>query len=205
MAAVDLEKRFELDIKYHRQALNVCSDDFPYKADIHSSLTERFAEHAHQLYQQGAYAKALKYYDEARKSDPNHFESINQIGCCLIHQGLYKDAREYFHELIDRVRYEQAQRPLFYFNKYNTYQSNAWMNISYTYRMQRLWTKAEDALQEARKLVLDDSPIVAAEQKICEMKEAEAFNQFKQKVFAEKALYQDDARTHELDYLTTHS
>lgn len=95
--------RLMRNIEYHHKALNVCATDFPYRSDIISSTANEYAELGHRLYQTGRYEEAIRAYLRAREYDPDHFQSLNQLGMSYSKLQRYKEARECFQEISDRA------------------------------------------------------------------------------------------------------
>jgi tetratricopeptide (TPR) repeat protein len=89
------------DVRYHHKALNACDDDFPYRADIKSNLAEKCAQIGHAYYIRGNLNDALKFYFQAVKQNPEHFQALNQIGLILAKQNKFIDARSYFQKIIN--------------------------------------------------------------------------------------------------------
>lgn len=116
-------RQLEVSIEYHRRALNVCSESFPYRPDIQSSYTEQYAQLGHCYFQKNDIRKAIRLYLQTRATDPNHFQALYLLGKCYYQLKQFEDARNIFSEIIERVRFEYDRH----------HQINAWLGIASTY------------------------------------------------------------------------
>ena len=99
-------KIYETQIVHHLKALSYCDVDFPYRSDLNASLTEEYAQFGHYYFQQQNYPEAIRLYLRARATDPNHFQVLYQLGKSFLAMGQYEDARDSFHEIIERVEHQ---------------------------------------------------------------------------------------------------
>ncbi|WP_392537974.1 tetratricopeptide repeat protein [Legionella sp. 227] len=147
-------------IDYYRKALSACTEqDLALRNIILSNLTECLAQYGHHFYQNKEYKKAQKAYLEALSLDPEHLVVINQIGMTLSKQENYLEARQYFSAILDKTEDKQEI-------------ADAWLNIACTYRLEKIWDKAEEALSYAKKFAPEDASIAEEEIKLNESKSA---------------------------------
>ncbi len=116
-------KQLEVSIEYHHRALNVCSEDFPYRSDIQSSHTEQYAQLGHCYYQKNDLKKAIRLYLQTRATDPNHFQALYLLGKCYQQLNQFEHARNVFFEIVERVKFSYDRH----------HQINAWLAIASTY------------------------------------------------------------------------
>lgn len=143
----DRIKKIEISIGYHRKALSFCPDDFPYRTNIESSRTEEYAQMGHCHYQLRDFDAAIDAYTRARSTDPDHLQTLYQLGLSHLHQNLFEEAREFFHEMIERVYHA--------YDKYH--RQDALLQIARTY----IEEGKENGLIKAEKfivLVADEAP-----------------------------------------------
>lgn len=134
-------------IYYYQKALSVSNDkELALRNIILSNLTECMAQYGHFVYRNKDYKKAQEIYLEALHLDPVHLVVINQIGMCLFKQACYPEARKYFSSLLDKTKDNQEI-------------ADAWLNIACTYRLEKHWDSAEEALSQARKFAPEDLSI----------------------------------------------
>ncbi|CAM2922119.1 tetratricopeptide repeat protein [Legionella worsleiensis] len=149
-------RSFVYAIDYYRKALSVCQEQNPaLKMIITSNLTECIAQYGHHLYRNCAYSYAQDIYHEALQFDPEHLVVINQMGMCFYKQQRFSEAREYFSTILKKTADHQEI-------------ADAWLNIACTFRMERQWGEAENALHQARTHAPEDMAITEEEAKLKE-------------------------------------
>ena len=154
----NIARNYSYAILYYRKALSVCNEqDIALRTIITSNLTECLAQYGHHLYKNKDYKQAQETYIEALLLDPEHLIVINQIGLSLFNQDCFPEARKYFFSILDKT--EDTQEI-----------ADAWLNIACTYRLEKEWDKAEEALGQARKFAPEDSSIIEEELKLNEAK-----------------------------------
>ncbi|EHL32161.1 tetratricopeptide repeat protein [Legionella drancourtii] len=89
--------------------------------------------------------------------DPEHLIVINQIGMSFFKQDCFPEARQNFSSILEKTEDKQEI-------------ADAWLNIACTYRLEKEWTKAEEALNQAKRFAPEDSSIVEEEIKLNESK-----------------------------------
>ena len=72
-------------------------------------------------------------------------------------QDCFLEARQYFSSILEKTEDKQEI-------------ADAWLNIACTYRLEKEWKMAEEALNQAKKLALEDSSITEEEMKLNESK-----------------------------------
>lgn len=154
----NIASNFSYAIQYYQKALSVCHEqDFALRNIILSNLTECLAQYGHHLYKNKDYKNAQKAYLEAMHFDPEHLIVINQIGMSLFKQDCFPEARKYFSSILEKTEDKQEI-------------ADAWLNIACTYRLEKKWAKAEEALSQAKKFAPGDSSITEEEIKLNESK-----------------------------------
>ena len=154
----NIASNFSYAIQYYQKALSVCHEqDFALRNIILSNLTECLAQYGHHLYKNKDYKNAQKAYLEAMHFDPEHLIVINQIGMSLFKQDCFPEARKYFSSILEKTEDKQEI-------------ADAWLNIACTYRLEKKWEKAEEALSQAKKFAPEDSSITEEEMKLNESK-----------------------------------
>jgi tetratricopeptide (TPR) repeat protein len=149
---------FSYAIQYYRKALSVCHEqDLALRNFILSNLTECLAQYGHHLYKNKDYKNAQKTYLEAMHLDPDHFTVINQIGMSLFKQDCFPEARKYFSSILEKTVDKQEIAVV-------------WLNIACTYRLEKKWKKAEEALSQAKKSAPEDSSVTEEEVRLNESK-----------------------------------
>ncbi|MBI2786747.1 MAG: tetratricopeptide repeat protein, partial [Legionella longbeachae] len=154
----NIASNFSYAIQYYRKALSVCHEqDLALRNIILSNLTECLAQYGHHLYKNKDYKNAQKIYLEAMHLDPEHLIVINQIGMSLFKQDCFPEARKYFSSILEKTEDKQEI-------------ADAWLNIACTYRLEKKWEKAEEALRQAKKFAPEDFSITEEEMKVNESK-----------------------------------
>lgn len=154
----NIASNFSYAIHYYRKALSVCHEqDLALRNIISSNLTECLAQYGHHLYENEDYKKAQETYLEALHLDPEHLIVINQIGMSFFKQDCFPEARQNFSSILEKTEDKQEI-------------ADAWLNIACTYRLEKEWTKAEEALNQAKRFAPEDSSIVEEEIKLNESK-----------------------------------
>ncbi|PUT38567.1 tetratricopeptide repeat protein [Legionella taurinensis] len=142
---------FSYALIYYRKALAVCSEnDVVLRNIILSNLTDCLAQYGHHFYKNKEYKKAQETYMEALQLDPEHLIVINQIGMSLFKQDCFPESRKYFSSILDKTDDKQEI-------------ADAWLNIACTYRLEKKWSDAEEALSQAKKFAPEDSSIAEEE------------------------------------------
>lgn len=136
----DQIKQHERNIGYLRKAISFCSENFPYLSDIQSSRTEEYAQMGHCHYRAGRFKEAIEVYSRARATDPNHFQVLFQLALSYTGLQQYEEARDYLHEIIERVQY-----PYDY-----SHRLDAQLHIAFTY----IAEGKESSLAKAEKYIL---------------------------------------------------
>lgn len=150
----NIDNNFKLAIEYYQKALTACrEDDIVLKNIITSNLTECLAQYGHHLYRAENFVRALELYTQAIEFDPEHLVVINQIGLSFFKQNLFPEARKYFSDILGKTTDPQEL-------------ADAWLNIACTYRLEKSWVNAENALNEAKKFAPEDPSIFDEEQKL---------------------------------------
>lgn len=156
----NIAKNFGDAIHYYQNAFFYCKEEeLTLKNIILSNLTECLAQYGHHLYKNENYQKAQEIYLKALNFDPEHLVVINQIGMSLVKQTCFRDARQYFASILEKT--EDLQEI-----------ADAWLNIACTYRLEKKWQKAEEALGKAKQFAPEDSSIADEEMKLNEAKSA---------------------------------
>lgn len=154
----NIASNFSYAIQYYRKALSVCHEhDLALRNIILSNLTECLAQYGHHLYKNKDYKNAQEIYLEAMHLDPEHLIVINQIGMSLFKQDCFPEARKYFSSILEKTEDKQEI-------------ADAWLNIACTYRLEKKWVKAEEALSQAKKFAPEDASITEEEMKLNESK-----------------------------------
>lgn len=154
----NIASNFSYAIHYYRKALSVCNEqDLALRNIVLSNLIECLAQYGHHLYKNKDYKKAHETYLEAFFLDPEHLIVINQIGMSLFKQDCFLEARKYFSSILDKTEDKQEI-------------ADAWLNIACTYRSEKKWDKAEEALSQAKKFAPKDPSITEEEKKLNESK-----------------------------------
>lgn len=136
----------------------VCNEqDFALRNIILSNFTECLAQYGHHLYKNKDYKKAQEIYLEALHLDPEHLIVINQMGMSLVKQDCFPESRKYFSSILGKTEDNQEI-------------ADAWLNIACTYRLEKKWDNAEEALCQAKKFAPEDSSIADEEMKLNESK-----------------------------------
>lgn len=157
---MNIASNFNYAIQYYRKALSVCHEqDITLRNIILSNLTECLAQYGHHLYKNKDYTNAQEIYLEAMHLDPEHLIVINQIGMSLFKQDCFPEARKYFSSILEKTEDNQEI-------------ADAWLNIACTYRLEKKWGNAEEALNQAQKFAPEDSSIAEEEIKLNESKSA---------------------------------
>jgi len=168
----NIANNFQWAIQYYRKALTICDEtDVNLKNIIISNLTECLAQYGHFLYKSQNLLNAQEYYLEAIKLSPSHLSAINQIGMCWFKQNNFVEARKYFVEIFNKTDDQQEI-------------ADAWLNIACTYRLEKDWGNARNALDEARKLAPEDPCICEEEQKLIESRDQSILTAAPQTLFA---------------------
>ncbi|MFZ4077099.1 MAG: tetratricopeptide repeat protein [Legionellaceae bacterium] len=150
----NIANNFQWAIQYYQQALTRCDEkDVTLKNIITSNLTECFAQYGHFLYKNQNYVAAQAFYLETLQLTPSHLSAITQMGMCLFQQDDYVEARKYFLKIFDETDDQQEI-------------ADAWLNIACTYRLEKDWDNARDALDKAKRLAPEDPCIDEEEQKL---------------------------------------
>lgn len=158
-----INNAYKSAIQYFHQAIHAYNEKgLVFKNTIKSDLIECLAQYGHYLYKNKFYEKAQKYYIQAIKLDPEHITALNQMGMCLSKRKSYNEARAYFEEIISRNSNPQEQ-------------ADAWLNIAYTYRLQRNYPKSAKALRESQRLSPHDPAIKNEEKKLRKLVSSTAF------------------------------
>ena len=172
----NITSNFSYAIQYYRKALSLCHEqDLALKNIISSNLTECLAQYGHHLYKNKDYKNAQVIYLEAMYLDPEHLVVINQIGMSLFKQNCFSEARNYFSSILEKTDDKQEV-------------ADAWLNIACTYRLEKKWRKAEEALSHAKKFAPEDSSITEEEIKLNEAKLAELLISTPQTLFGSSNL-----------------
>ncbi|MFC3909034.1 tetratricopeptide repeat protein [Legionella dresdenensis] len=154
----NIDNNFKLAIQYYQKALTTCQeDDIALKNIITSNLTECLAQYGHHLYRAENFVRALELYTQAIEFDPDYLVAINQIGMCFFKQNLFPEARKYFLDILGKTVDSQEL-------------ADAWLNIACTYRLEKSWVNAENALNKAKKFAPEDSSIHDEEQKLMDLR-----------------------------------
>lgn len=154
----NIASNFSYAIQYYRKALSVCHEqDLALRNIILSNLTECLAQYGHHLYKNKDYKNAQETYLEAIHLDPEHLIVINQIGMSLFKQDCFPEARKYFSSILEKTEDKQEI-------------ADAWLNIACTYRLEKKWEKAEEALSQAKKFAPEDASITEEEMQLNESK-----------------------------------
>lgn len=153
-----ITNNFDYAIEYYRKALDVCKEnDIALKNIILSNLTECLAQYGHHLYRNEHYKEAHKFYLEAIYLDPEHLAAISQMGMSFFKQECFQESRKYFSSILEKTEDKQEL-------------ADACLNIACTYRLEKKWDKAQEALQQAKTLAPEDSSIADEEIKLTEAK-----------------------------------
>lgn len=153
-----IKTNYKLAIGYYEKSLAVCKeDDNALKNIINTNLGECLAQYGHFFYKNQDYAKAQKYYLLTLKQTPHHWVAISQMGMTFVKQNQLVAAREYFSRLVSNTTEAEEL-------------ADAWLNIAYTYRLDKEWILAEHALLQAKTLAPNDEAILAEEQQLRELK-----------------------------------
>ncbi|CEK11529.1 photosystem I assembly protein Ycf3 [Legionella hackeliae] len=156
MAQQEITNYFSEAIKYYRKALAACKEiDTVLINIISSNLTECLAQFGDHLYRNGQQEEAQKKYLEVIQLDPEHLSAINQLGMSLFKQNSFSEARAYFSSILQKTKKTQEI-------------ADAWLNIACTYRMEKAWSKAKEALDNAATFAPNDPDIVVEEMKLTE-------------------------------------
>lgn len=156
----NIARNFTFAIQYYRKALSACKDqDIVLKNIIISNLTECIAQYGHFLYRNGNYSEAQETYLQALQLDPDHLIVINQIGMALFKQNCFAESRKYFSSILEKT---DEKKEL----------ADAWLNIACTFRLEKEWPRAEEALAQATGFNPDDTSIFDEEKKLLESKSA---------------------------------
>lgn len=154
----NIARNFGYAIEYYRKALSACHEqDLALRNIILSNLSECLAQYGHHLYKNKDYNNAQKIYLEAMELDPEYLTVISQIGMSLVKQDCFPEAREYFSSILEKTEDKQEI-------------ADAWLNIACTYRLEKKWEKAEEALSQAKMFAPEDSYIKEEEMKLNESK-----------------------------------
>lgn len=156
----NIASNFNYAIRYYRQAISVCHNhDIALKNIILSNLTECLAQYGHHWYKQNDYKKAQEIYLEALSFDSGHLIVINQLGMALFKQACFSEARQYFSSILEKT---QDQQDI----------ADAWLNIACTYRLEKEWEQAKEALSQAKNFAPDDLAIAEEDVLLNESKSA---------------------------------
>lgn len=156
----NITNNFDYATQYYRKALAICyENDIGLRNIIISNLTTCFAKYGDYLYSNENYINAREVYLEAVKLSSDHLNAITQVGMCLFKQNDFVGSRKYFFEIFEKTDDKQEI-------------SDAWLNIACTYRLEKDWLNAENALNKAKIFAEepDDPYIVKEEQKLVESK-----------------------------------
>ncbi|MDI9819695.1 MULTISPECIES: lipopolysaccharide assembly protein LapB [unclassified Legionella] len=154
----NIASNFNYAIQYYRKALLICyAEDLALRNIILSNLTECLAQYGHHLYKNKDYKKAQETYLEAMHLDPEHLIVINQLGMSLFKQDCFPEARKHFSSILKKTEDKQEI-------------ADAWLNIACTYRLEKKWDNAEEALSQARQFAPEDASIAEEGMKLTESK-----------------------------------
>jgi tetratricopeptide (TPR) repeat protein len=153
-----IDRCFNLALEYHQNAASKCLEsDNALKNIIRSNRSECLAQYGHHLYQAQNFTKALDFYTQAHELDGENEAVINQIGMCLFKQNRFAQARTYFLDLLTKTQDPQEQ-------------ADAWLNTACTYRLEKAWENAQEALNKAKALAPEDPCIQEEEQKLRDLR-----------------------------------
>lgn len=146
------DSHFKLAISYYQKALATCDkDDTAFMRIVTDNLSECLAQYGHIHYRNEDYAAAEGCYLQTVQLDSAHLVALNQLGMCYVKQGNFSHARTYFQAILSKTDDSQEL-------------ADAWLNIACTYRLEKSFKKAEDALNQA-KILSDDVPALSEEEK----------------------------------------
>lgn len=144
----NIDHNFVLAIEYYGKALNACrEDDHALKNIIKPNFAECLAQYGHYLYQAEDFVKALAFYFRAIEFVPNHLAAMNQIGMSYFKQNLFPEARKFFSNIFRMTKDRQKL-------------ADAWLNIACTFRLEKSWENAKQALLKAEELAPGDLSIL---------------------------------------------
>ncbi|CAM2754934.1 photosystem I assembly protein Ycf3 [Legionella steigerwaltii] len=155
-----MTNNFSHALQYYLKALNACKeDDFVLKNIILGNYIECLAQYGHHMYKNEHYKEAQETYLKVIQFDPDHLPAINQMGMTLFKQNCFSEARKYFSSILEKTKDKQEI-------------ADAWLNIACTYRFEKEWYKAQEALNQAKTFSPEDSSITDEEKKLNESKAA---------------------------------
>lgn len=150
----NITRNFDYAIQYYQAALAACGEtDVNLSVDILSNLTECLAQYGHHFYNNEDYTKAQEMYLKAIQRDPQHLVAISQMGMTFFKQNNFFEARESFSSILHKTEDKQEL-------------ADAWLNIACTYRFEKEWVWAQDALNKAKILAPEDSSITDEEMEL---------------------------------------
>lgn len=91
------------EIRYHKQAIDCCTEKFAYLSDIKTSLSECYAKLGHYYFRAGRYDEAADFYIKSVEINPYHFQARNQLGIIYFRQKRFELSRDCFEEIVKLV------------------------------------------------------------------------------------------------------
>lgn len=101
--AAKINDSLRREIRYHKQAIDCCTEKFAYLSDIKTSLAECYAKLGHFYFRAGIYDDAIDFYLKAVEYNPHHLQARNQLGIIYFRQERYELSRECFEEIVKLV------------------------------------------------------------------------------------------------------
>ena len=145
MDRIHADARYQNLIKANEKAKQsiVLSTNPNLKPSLTRLQAERLADIGHYFYNKSLYVEAMNYYAQAREILPDDPSILNQLGICLIQLGKFMRAIHIF-ELMERRNVNSNDKAL------------AFYNLSYCYRLNQEWQKAEQAIKKSLKYNPED-------------------------------------------------
>lgn len=132
-------KNFQLAINQYLKSMKFCTEnDADFKDIVCSNLVECFMQCGHHLFHYAGnnYQCAQKMYYSALRLNPNHLAATHQMGVTFCNQHNFVKAREYFSNI-------------FKITKDKNVRAHTWLNIASTYRLEKSWADAKNAIDSA--------------------------------------------------------
>ena len=101
--AAKINDNLRREIRYHKQAIDCCTEKFAYLSDIKTSLAECYAKLGHYYFRNGIYDEAIDFYIKAIENNPHHLQARNQLGLIYFRQKRYELSRDCFEEIVKHV------------------------------------------------------------------------------------------------------
>lgn len=180
LAREQITDHFKQAIELYQKAINACGQqDLELACIIQINLAECYAQYGHHIYKRGQYTDAQSLYLEAVTLNPKHLDALSQMGMCCFKQQNYTEAKNWFCKILEKTTEAQEL-------------ADAYLNIACTYRHEKNWEKAEEALATAFKLALEDEYILKEQIALAEDKLRAIHVSSPQTLFARPNAVSDD-------------